>query len=511
VSTRHGARPHRVAIVAGLGTATVIALLVWGCAVPAQGWFALGMAAVTALLWLPFGVAAARGRLDPFDPAVLVALFYAVGFPAGAAMALVAGIEFDPAWSLAWFPAALGVAAVGLGAWFCGYYTGPGAGLARALPAMPAQWAGRRVAACAAVLAVVGWGAQALFVFKGGYLHTFRTQVTPQWSTTAGWLAGFALVALMLVAVRHFELVRAHARSRVWQTGFWLLFGAQLAYALPSGWRQPALAALLAPLIAAHYMLGRIRWKLVVAAGLLAILFIFPVLNVYRAALAREANTNVLHPSRASIGALWRAASAASHTLVGLGAGGFASLSVRTFVERLNMVQIVAAIVRRTPSEWPFEWGRTFEPFWTSLAPPRFLVRKPATSVGGVAFAHQYHLIHPDDTLTSVAPTRLGELYLDFWLPGVVAGMWIEGVLARLVYTYLIGASRVSPAGVALYTLWVLTFVEFTAFADYALMLKQMAVVCVLLLWMTSPARERHPAALALGAAPRAVAKPAGR
>ncbi|HXX38501.1 MAG TPA: hypothetical protein VEP50_10215 [bacterium] len=484
-------RSWSAALASGAGACVVIAILLWGCITPARGFLALGIAVVVALLWIPLLVASARGWIDPFEPAVLVSFFYAVGFPVGTVMALRVGIEFDPAASLAWFPAALGVAAVGLGAWFLGYYAGPGAGLARVLPPVPSEWNGSRVTAAVAGLALVGWAAQILFLVKGGYLHTFRTQITTQWSTTAEWIAGFALVALVLAAARHYELVRAGRRSRIWQTVFLALLAAQLAYALPSGWRQPALAALLVPLVVAHYVLGHIRWKLVVAAGLVVVFFIFPVLNVYRTALSREADTNLLHPSRASIGALWHAAAEARTTVAGLGAAHFVSLSVRTFVERLNMVQIIAAIVRRTPSEWPFEWGRTFEPLWTSLAPPRFLIRKPAASVGGVAFAHQYHLIHPGDTLTSVAPTRLGELYLDFWLPGVVIGMWLEGVLARFVYAYLVAAQPRSPVGVVLYTMFALTFVEFTAFADYALMLKQCAVVLLLLIWMASPGRER--------------------
>jgi len=507
VSVSAPARTPGVVAAAGSGACSVIGILLWGCVWPAHAPLALGVAAVTALLWVPIVVAAGRGRIDPFEPAILVSFFYGMGFPVGAVMALAVGLEFDPAVSLAWFPAALGVAAIGLAAWLLGYYTGPGAGVARALPPVPPRWDGPKVAAGTAVLALVGWSAQILFVLKGGYLHTFRTQIATQWSTTAGWLAGFAIVALLFAATRHYERVRAGRPSRLWQAAFLALLVAQLAYALPSGWRQPALAALLVPVIAAHYMLGRIRWNLVVAAGLVAVLLIFPVLNVYRTALASEANTNLLHPSSASVGALRHAAVDTWHSLAGLGVVHLASLSVRTFAERLNMVQIVAAIVRRTPSEWPFAWGRTFEPFWTSLAPPRFLIRKPATSVGGVAFAHQYHLIHPGDTLTSVAPTRLGELYLDFWLPGVVLGMWIEGVLARLVYTYLIAArpGAPSPIGVILYGVFVLTFVEFTAFADYALMLKQFLVLFVLLMWMASSARERR-----VVTAPAAVAPEAG-
>jgi len=445
----------------------------------------LGVAVTTALTSLPLVVAAGHKRIDPFEPPVLVGVFYFIGFPLSAIMAVAFGREFDASQSLAWFPAALGVAAVGLVAWFAGYYWGPGEPLARTLPRLGRRWNGRRAALAVLVFGFLGWAAQLLSVVRGGYLHGFRTPISGQWSTTVAWVASFALVGLAAAAVRHYQFVRIGKPSRVWATVFVAAFALELAYAVPSGWRAPVLETLLLPLVVANYVWGRVRWTLIITVGLLGAFVIFPVLEAYRADLSSAAALSGRHPSTASVAELRQAAASAAGDLVRLKTIAYASSSLRTTVARLGMVQIVAAIVRLTPAVWPFEYGGTLQAFVVSLAPPRFLVQKPTVAVGGQAFAHRYHLIQPGDTVTSVGLTRVGELYLDFWLAGVVGGMWAEGVLCRLVYAYLVGIAPASPSGVLLYALFLLSFLEFTAFADYALMLKIFVVLIPALVWIS--------------------------
>jgi len=474
----------RISVLASILSCITIGLAFGAVVDPARIALWLTVAVTASLTFLPVGIGLARGRVDIFEPPVLLALFFFIGYPLAAVMALGFRDEFDASRSFGWFPVTLSVAALGLGAWFLGYYLGPGAKIASALPPLPRRWDARRAAFMVGGLVLAGWAAQLLVIVRGGYLHGFRTQVSLQFSTTVAWVGQFALVALACAAVLYFADARLGRPSPRWRAAFLALFVAELAYTVPTGTRQPLLMALAIPLIGAYYVLGRVRWSTLIVLALIVGLFVFPAENAYRMAVSQSVDINRAHPSFTSVQTLRRAAEVAATQLESLSGVGYALASFRAVVERLNMVGIVSAIVRWTPGAWPFELGRTLNAFVVSLAPPRFVMEKPVSEVGGVEFAHRYHLIQPADTITSVGPTRLGEMYQDFWLGGVLAGMWAEGMLSRVCYAWCIGRAMPSISGVVLYTFFVLTFVQFNAFADYALMLKLYAVLIVALFWV---------------------------
>lgn len=473
----------RIAVLAAIVSCATAGLIVGSVVYPAQVLLWLAVAVTTILTLLPIGVGLARTRVDIFEPPVLLGLFFFIGFPLAAVMAFGFGQEFDAGQSFDWFPGALLVAALGLCAWYLGYYLGPGAILARALPSLPRRWDDRRAAFMVGGFSAAGWAAQLLAIARGGYLHGFRTQVSLQLSTTVAWVGEFALVALACASVQYFERARQGRSSAAWRAAFFGLFALELAYTVPTGSRQSLLMTLAIPLIGAYYVLGRVRWSVFVVLGLAVVLLVFPIENAYRMAVSESVDINRVHPSFASVQTLRRATVVALSQLGNLSGTAYAVMSVRTVIERLNMVGIVSAIVRWTPGVWPFDFGRSFQAFVTSLAPPRFILNKPISEVGGVEFAHRYRLIRPVDSITSVGPTRLGELYQNFWLGGVLAGMWAEGALSRVGYEYFIGRMRPSPSGVVLFIFFVLTFVQFNAFADYALMLKLFAVLILVMLW----------------------------
>ncbi len=474
----------RIGVLASVVSCAALALVYGAVTEPSEIALWLTAAVTAALTFLPVAIGLARGRVDIFEPPVLLGLFFFIGYPLAAVMELAFGQEFDASRSVAWFPITLAVAALGLGAWFLGYYLGPGARIASALPSLPRRWDTQRAMVVVGGLALAGWAAQLLVIVRGGYLHGFRTQVGLQFSTAVAWVGQFALVALACAAARYFADVRRGRSSSGWRAAFLALLVLELAYTVPTGTRQPLLMALAIPLIGAYYVLGRVRWSTLVALVLVVGLFVFPAENAYRMAVSESVDINNAHPSFTSVQTLRRAAEAAMTQLGSLSGVGYAVASFRTVVERLNMVGIVSAIVRWTPSPWPFDLGRSLEAFVVSLAPPRFVMQKPVSEVGGVEFAHRYGLIQPADTITSVGPTRLGEMYQDFWLGGVLAGMWAEGMLSRVCYAWCIGRAAPSISGVVLYTFFVLTFVQFNAFADYALMLKLYVVMIVVLFWV---------------------------
>jgi hypothetical protein len=80
--------------------------------------------------------------------------------------------------------------------------------------------------------------------------------------------------------------------------------------------------------------------------------------------------------------------------------------------------------------------------------------------------------------------------------------MWIQGIAARFVYDYLVGPGRASPAGIVPYTLFLLSFLLFTAFADYALAQKIAVVAVPALTWVSASPRRGARGARPTDAAP---------
>ncbi|MEK7062256.1 MAG: oligosaccharide repeat unit polymerase, partial [Patescibacteria group bacterium] len=71
-------------------------------------------------------------------------------------------------------------------------------------------------------------------------------------------------------------------------------------------------------------------------------------------------------------------------------------------------------------------------------------------------FGHRIGVLADDDRITGVGPTVVGYWLINFGLAGVVFGMFLMGMLFRLIYEYLIKRTKTSLSGVMIYSvLWV--------------------------------------------------------
>jgi hypothetical protein len=103
-----------------------------------------------------------------------------------------------------------------------------------------------------------------------------------------------------------------------------------------------------------------------------------------------------------------------------------------TSAGRSANLDLLADVIRRTPSEIPYWGGETY----LSLAGafiPRFLWPDKPIKELGQAFGHRYGYIGVNDTNTAVNLPFLVEFYLNFGMLGVVFGMTMIGVIYRLL------------------------------------------------------------------------------
>lgn len=123
------------------------------------------------------------------------------------------------------------------------------------------------------------------------------------------------------------------------------------------------------------------------------------------------------------------------------------------FVGRVDQSRILIATLNNTgPS---LGKGTFFTNFLISLGPPRFIWHsKPVTNADGNSFGKQIGILNADDTTTSIAPTNIGDLYMNFGIWGIIIGMMILGAFARLVFDQFIERSGNSISGIMTYSVF---------------------------------------------------------
>jgi hypothetical protein len=125
-----------------------------------------------------------------------------------------------------------------------------------------------------------------------------------------------------------------------------------------------------------------------------------------------------------------------SQSIVEEGVVGAISNGSRSSARRSANMDLLADIVRRTPSPVPYWNGASYVSL-IGLAIPRFLWPTKPTKRLGQEFGHRYSLLDANDTHTSFNLPFLVEFYANLGEAGVVLGMFlvgaIYGILARFV------------------------------------------------------------------------------
>jgi hypothetical protein len=101
-----------------------------------------------------------------------------------------------------------------------------------------------------------------------------------------------------------------------------------------------------------------------------------------------------------------------------------------TLLTRMSETWVMATVVERSPRFVPYWGGATYISAAWSLV-PRFLVPAKPEEESGQQFPHRYGIIRSDDQQTSTNFAMLIEMYANFGLTGVIAGMTLLGLVCR--------------------------------------------------------------------------------
>jgi hypothetical protein len=138
---------------------------------------------------------------------------------------------------------------------------------------------------------------------------------------------------------------------------------------------------------------------------------------------------------RTDISILDRAQLFTTITYDALDKGGFdfTTDAVETSQQRTSYLGTFAYVVSLTPSRVPYWEGETYVPLLWKFVPRLLAPDKPILGLGQ-EFGHRYRLISSGDKNTSVNLAQVVEMYVNFGPLGVCVGMFLLGLIYRLLY-----------------------------------------------------------------------------
>ena len=352
-------------------------------------------------------------RTIPFMPLLTLMFIYSYALPVFLLHQYVTGL-FHPPVAGHFITLALGYSLLGLYCMFAGYY-GPARWLfAPILPRFNLQWRDERVVRMVALILGVG----GLFL-SSSHVLAFMSGSVAQIGVFA---ADLSMVGICtLVALQLAGRLDRITSAFVW--GF--LLPVRIAIGLGGGSSGGPLMVGVAVAIIFASVRRSIPWKTLLLGTIVAVFIIRPAEGPYRVATwgGRLSDAGEIEKGRLYGDILYR-----------ITIGG--EVDPQTLIEfgslRLAQFTTFGEVIADTPAMVPFWAGESYYPILFKPIPRVIWPTKPE-ELTGQTFGHRYGLISAGNTSTSINLPQLVELYANFGLIGVIAGMFIFGLIYRLL------------------------------------------------------------------------------
>ena len=213
-------------------------------------------------------------------------------------------------------------------------------------------------------------------------------------------------------------------RSLRWRILAWSCVVLEMGISLFSRSKGAMLAPLVLMAVTYWYVRGRMPLKASLAVLVAYVSIAYPFVTGWRQTGSteyRNGSEMVVEGAEYLLGGRWwtDARPEVSETTTSLSRGLFGVFSV---------------IVDQTGRETPYLGGATYLSALEGLVPRALWASKPTTTIGHMVGV-KYGFIGATDELTNIAPTAMGEMYINFGLFGVFFGMaaagWIAAVMDR--------------------------------------------------------------------------------
>lgn len=375
---------------------------------------------------------------------------------------------------------ALAVALLGLVTFIWGYISGLGDRMARRLPVVKASRIPRSTVLMAAaaifVLSLIG----RLYLLATGKILAYDATrfTTEPWENFLGYAATFGIVAFVLVVACQ---MRSH--KGIWL--FWMfLFPAEMLFWFLRGSRTSVLFAPTTMILLYHYLVRPLSArKVFVLFGLLfvGLTLIYPIHTTYR---------NVTHFGDIRLWSLpedlqrqFGAAQDERQNMLIRERGGLFAFHI--MIEKFPVVESLALTISFTEQS-DYIGGLTLL-MVPALWIPEILWPSKYDFLGQANMMAGYILFGTTEPGYGLSLGQVSELYLNFGLVGVAAGMFVVGMLMRALYFYC-RLEALGDFGPVIYSvLWIHIVLShgvpfLMTFGDGI----RMFVLMLLLLWMMS-------------------------
>jgi len=333
---------------------------------------------------------------------------------------------------------------LGLGV-FCflnGYYSQIPTRLANRLPSLRHSWLERGLLGKAMLLYVVGIAATLYGYSHGFYIGAFSSGLTPATWEALDYVQHFSMYTWY--AVFAMLVVSAPRTGAARRLVIYVMLGGVLVQTVLGGSKGLVFSLLFLLLVFYNYRKTRVGiWAYIVGA-VVGLLVIFPLLNTYR-----STHFSISGGFSLELGtALSDTLVSSYRELASMTPGEYVDNAITQLMRRQHEIDSFATIIAKTGISSPYLLGSDFIWIVPTAVIPRLIWPSKPFPQDGVIFDTEYWSAYPG---ANAGPPFVGDLYMNFGLPGVIVGMFFLGILCRFVYLYFIKNTGSAAPGLLFY------------------------------------------------------------
>ena len=371
-------------------------------------------------------------RIDIFEPPVFMSFYFFIGlglfsFQFFFSYPLDENLEGNYYWlNLALFYVALGIVILWLG-----YYSRISLWIDKKLFEGKKWWTQKyyfRFENVSVLLYILGFSARIYAIIKGvwGYLAEYE-KITVSEVKIVNLLKNieyFCTYALVLAAIDSF-MNPLSKRKKLFLYLFFILECASIMY---SGFKRQLFYTFLYVAIPYFYVKKKLPVKFIVAA-FIAVLILIPINIIYREMVLYADELEVTN-----IKSIYNLGKTSFQRVIEKGelSDRFTS-SIVFLLHHETELQYLAVMIKKVPEKIDYLRGKYYFQFPFLVFIPRFIWPGKPLMQSGYEFWTQILEGNPD-MKHSVGETYMGNLYWNFGLAGIIAGMFLTGILQRVTY-----------------------------------------------------------------------------
>lgn len=380
-----------------------------------------GLVLATALPLVRMAMRAEQRSFDMFEPIYPIAFLYFLYFALRALFILNSEwdprLEFDQTLNTGLLYVTVGVVVMVLG-----YYSALPRLLASQLPALDFRPNCRRIEVMIYALWLVSTLMRLYVASQGYYARWVILEVAPLVNAISYLGIFLGRCAYILALVYYLSNRRTSMFVFLWC----ILLPTEVGWNFVGGEKKLLMFALIAPVAAHHYLRRKASLSRLAATLGLVFFVIFPVVTAYRSVGTSFYEGRDGTDLAQLVGAFGEGVTAS------YSAGEFGT-SLEQIVWRFPGIDALSVIIKSVPEFISLQWGASIFSKVAVGIPKFILESKDDLIKQGSIFNRDYfgQWVHSDLPIT-----QIGELYLNFHVPGIIAGMFMLGVFYRTVYAY---------------------------------------------------------------------------